>query len=156
MIKEELKQMIGWERNRLIEFIRMVPEELMDFEVAVKQPKVEHAHSKVRSIIQHVIDGENEFIIKSLSGTCLPKEEVSIVGKSKDEIIAILEKVRALSLEWLDANEGKLDELMKESFGDEPKYPYWMMFYWTASHDAGHISQLIMLMTIAGFDVGWL
>lgn len=156
MKKEELKQMIGWERNRLIEFIKMMPEELLDFEVSVKQPRVEHAHSKVRSIIQHIIDGENEFTLKILSSNPFPKEEVSIIGKSKEEIIAILEKVRARSLEWLDANEDKLDELMKESFGDEPKYPYWMMFYWTASHDAGHISQLIMLMTIAGFDVGWL
>jgi uncharacterized damage-inducible protein DinB len=156
MKKDELKQMIGWERNRLIEFIRMVPEELMDFEASVKQPKVDHAHSKVRSIIQHIIDGENDFIIKILSDNPYPKEELLIVGKSKEQIIAILEKVRARSLEWLDANEGKLDELMKESFGDEQKYPYWMMYYWTASHDSCHIGQLIMLMTIAGFDVGWL
>lgn len=156
MKKDEIMQFFTWERNRVYEFIRMVPEELMDFEVSVKQPKVEHAHSKVRSIIQHIIDGENEFTLGTLTGNPFPKEEVIVDGKSKDEIIAILEKVRAKTIDWLDANENKLDEFMPTESDDEPKYPYWMLYYWTAGHDTGHISQLIMLMTIAGFDVGWL
>ncbi len=147
----DIQKILDNSRKRLIEFVEIVPENLLDFEAKVSEPRVEYSQCNVRGIIHHVIDGENGFIQKAVGIESLPECEISIEGKSKAEILEVMAKVRARTTAWISANEAKLDSPMKD-----PKEPLWMMFFWTAEHDIRHVGQLILLMTIAGFDVGWL
>ena len=150
MNKQDVLEMLGRTRKRLLHVLEKCDDGMLDFKPEMKLPKGGSFH-KARNILRHIAGAKSYWIrCKVLREKDCPKYDFS--NKSLREIIEVLQDVRKYTLCWLDRIGD--DELTKP-YTQKAKTSTSMILYHLVEHEAHHLGQICMIGDIAGIDIPW-
>lgn len=151
MTGQDAIRFFHWTRSRTIKILQSLSPETLDYKLPSKRPRKD-SPGKIRKILKHIIQAEVGWIHRLIMKE-KKTEEYDISTMNIDEIIALLERTRAKTVEWLEENK---DNSLEFPYGKKASTQISWIMYHVAEHEAYHLGQIALIAEMNGQQIPWI